>query len=255
MSSLRDAAPTWLGAVALGVLVWDLATPLTRPPARRPDRPATTASHARPSPRSKPVTMSWPEAGAALVSAVALTLITVASAALGLVTLALATGALVHRRRTVRRWVAEARDAALPELIDALVALIRAGLTPSLAWRELPTCTPSALDAPVRRVIVAMDRGSSFADALADAVDELGSSARTLLDVLVTADRYGLPLVPALDRLAGDAANERRRLTEARARQLPVRMSLPLVVCTLPAFTLLGIVPILAATLSSLRRP
>lgn len=253
MISLPQSASSWLGAVALGLLVWDLAAPLAWPPARHPGR--TAPSPPRRSLARRPLTISLPEAVAALVGAVALTLITIASPVLAFVTLSLVAGVVTHRRRVGRRSATEARDAALPELIDALVALIRSGLTPSLAWRELPACTPPALDASVRRVIAAIDRGSSFADALADVVDELGSSARALLDVLVTADRYGLPLVPALDRLSSDAAAERRRLAEARSRQLPVRMSLPLVVCTLPAFTLLGIVPILAATLSSLRRP
>lgn len=250
------AISTAFGAIVLGALLLDLTASVARPPARRVvDVTLRTGRSPRSSLPRRHLTVGVAEAMAAIVGTAALTLIASASPTLGLLAVAAAVAALVRRRGAARRCAAAARDAALPELIDALVVLIRSGLTPTLAWRELPSCAPPVLEAPVRRVVAAIDRGASFADALTDVVDDLGSSARALLDVLVTADRYGLPLVPALDRLASDAADERRRVVETRARQLPVRMSLPLVACTLPAFTLLGIVPILAATLSSLRRP
>ena len=43
-----------------------------------------------------------------------------------------------------------------------------------------------------------------------------------------------LALAPVLDRLAGEARAARRRLAEADARRLPVRLTFPLVACTLP---------------------
>jgi pilus assembly protein TadC len=50
--------------------------------------------------------------------------------------------------------------------------------------------------------------------------------------------------------LAG--AHERRRQAEAAARALPVRLSFPLVLCLLPAFVLLGIVPAMVPALQGL---
>ena len=70
---------------------------------------------------------------------------------------------------------------------------------------------------------------------------------------MATADREGLPLAPVLDRLAADARSSRRRLGEAAARRLPVRLSFPLVACTLPAFVLLAIAPAVIGALSTLR--
>ena len=53
--------------------------------------------------------------------------------------------------------------------------------------------------------------------------------------------------------MADEARQHRRRGAEAAARELPVRLSFPLVLCTLPAFVLVAIVPLLVGALSSLR--
>lgn len=79
-------------------------------------------------------------------------------------------------------------------------------------------------------------------------------SAAPLADSFAAADRYGQPLAPVLERLADEARQHRRRQADTLARQLPVRMSLPLVLCTLPSFVLLAVVPLLLAALSSLHR-
>ena len=65
--------------------------------------------------------------------------------------------------------------------------------------------------------------------------------------------RDGLPLPPVLDRLTDEATTSRRRQGEAAARRLPVRLSFPLVVCTLPSFVLLAIAPAVLGALSTLR--
>jgi hypothetical protein len=46
---------------------------------------------------------------------------------------------------------------------------------------------------------------------------------------------------------------QRRRWAELHARRLPVQLLFPLVVCILPAFGLLAIVPLVLSALSSLR--
>jgi len=50
----------------------------------------------------------------------------------------------------------------------------------------------------------------------------------------------------------GVARQQRRRDSDAAARELPVRLAVPLVLCTLPSFVLLAIVPLLLGALSSL---
>jgi len=97
-----------------------------------------------------------------------------------------------------------------------------------------------------------MSEGKRFADALTCLSAELGPIAQPLVDSLSAADRYGLPLAPVLERLSLEARQQRRRDSDAAARELPVRLAVPLVLCTLPSFVLLAIVPLLLGALSSL---
>jgi hypothetical protein len=58
--------------------------------------------------------------------------------------------------------------------------------------------------------------------------------------------------VPGLERLGLELRLDRRRAAEQQARRVPVRLLGPLVMCTLPAFALLTIVPLLVASLRAL---
>lgn len=153
---------------------------------------------------------------------------------------------VLRRRRRARVTQAAAAAAALPELLELLVALVRAGCTPAQAVRRVAGRAPPALGEPLGRVVARLDQGQRFADALA----ELSiPAARPAVDLLATADRYGLALAPVLDRLADEARAQRRRHGEAAARELPVRLAFPLVCCTLPSFAVLTVVPIVVASL------
>jgi tight adherence protein C len=150
------------------------------------------------------------------------------------------------------RHARRAADRALPDTMDLLVLSVRAGLTPQQAVRELATSAPNAVRPAFALVIHRSDRGQAFADSLAALPETLGASALALADVLATSERYGLAIGPMLDQLANEARAARRRLDEADARRLPVRLAFPLVTCTLPSFVLLAIAPAVIAALSSL---
>nr|WP_283251117.1 type II secretion system F family protein [Rhabdothermincola salaria] len=107
-----------------------------------------------------------------------------------------------------------------------------------------------ALDEVCRRVTLGIRLGDAL-DELAD----LGDEARPLVAALAGAARYGSPLGAALDRVAVDARLLRRRRAEERARKLPVQLLFPLVMCVLPAFGLLAVVPLLAGSLPALGSP
>ena len=135
-----------------------------------------------------------------------------------------------------------------------IVLAVRAGYLPAAAVNEaVPYLSPAIRPAFVA-VAARTNAGERFADALAALPTVLGSIASPLADSFAAADRYGQPLAPVLERLATEARQHRRRQADTLARQLPVRMSLPLVLCTLPAFVFLAVVPLLLAALSSLHQ-
>lgn len=157
-----------------------------------------------------------------------------------------------RRARGRKRRAAAARDAALPELLELLVALIRAGCTPAEAVRRAADRAPASLLPALDRIVARLDRGQRFADAIVELSDAV-PAARPAVDLLATADRYGLALAPVLDRLADEARAQRRRIAESHARELPVRLAFPLVCCTLPSFAVLTVVPVVVASIGSLR--
>jgi pilus assembly protein TadC len=61
---------------------------------------------------------------------------------------------------------------------------------------------------------------------------------------LARAHRTGSPIVAAVERLADELARSGRADVEDRARAVGVRAAVPLGLCLLPSFLLLGIVPL-----------
>jgi tight adherence protein C len=152
------------------------------------------------------------------------------------------------RRRTARADI----DRVVPEAIELVVLAVRAGHLPAAAVEAVLPHLPPPVQPAFAEVAERCASGERFADALTALVQHLGPVAAPLADSFAAADRYGLPLAPVLERLAAEARHHRRRRADALARQLPVRLAIPLVLCTLPSFVLLAIVPLLLAALSSL---
>ena len=67
------------------------------------------------------------------------------------------------------------------------------------------------------------------------------------------AHRSGASVREAVDRLASDLAAQSRARRDALARSVEVRAAAPLGACFLPAFLLLGVVPMVAGVFSAMR--
>lgn len=156
---------------------------------------------------------------------------------------------LRRAQRTLRRITTN-----YPEALDLLVLSIRAGYLPAQAIVEIVPHLPLSMRSSFAAVGDSIMDGTRFADAIGALSATLGPIAQPLVDSLSSADRYGLPLAPVLERLAFEARQQRRRDADAAARELPVRLAVPLVLCTLPSFVLLGVAPLLLGAISSLRR-
>jgi tight adherence protein C len=184
--------------------------------------------------------------------------------------------ALGWRRRSRRRWVlarlaaAEApspaavradrdkhrspEDTALttfPDAVDLLVVAADAGVPPVVAVGAVALRAPPPWDDALLAVAGRVERGSLFAAALAELPARCGDPGRRLASVLRAAAE-GAELAVALDRLASDARDLRRRRAEHAARRVPVRLLAPLVLCALPAFVLLALVPLVAGAFEAL---
>lgn len=152
-----------------------------------------------------------------------------------------------QREQERRRMV---RDA-LPDVVELFRVAIGAGLTVHLAVEAVaPRVEPpfAGALAEVRRQVAL---GVRLAEAL-PLLLELGDPVRGLVVALIGSERDGTPLVPALERVAAEARMLRRRSAEEEARRLPVQLLFPLVVCILPAFGLLTVVPLLGGAVRSL---
>jgi hypothetical protein len=77
-------------------------------------------------------------------------------------------------------------------------------------------------------------------------------SGKNLGHTIVEAERDGLPIVDTVTRLATDHRIQQRRQIDTKIRQLPTRLSIPLVMCVLPSFLLLSVAPLIIASLGQL---
>jgi tight adherence protein C len=172
-------------------------------------------------------------------------------AAVGLVAIASAAGVAAAQRR--RRLSEERILASLPETIDLFMLAAGSGQPVQRALAMVASRAVGPVGHELRAAARRVELGARTGDALEAAASALGDSVRPLVGVLCASERYGTPLVPALERLALEARNDRRRRAEESARRVPVKLLFPLVLCTLPAFALLTVVPLLIGAFGSLR--
>ncbi len=139
-------------------------------------------------------------------------------------------------------------------MVDLLRLAISSGLNVHLAV----VAVGERLQGPVGRGLAGAARkantGMRLADALEPLPDTVGEPVRPLTRVLIDGDRYGIDLEPALEQVATDSRLLRRRHAEEQARQLPLRLLLPLVIFILPAFILLTLAPVIAEILIAIRQ-
>lgn len=175
------------------------------------------------------------------------------------------TGAVVGSLLGVAAWVGIGRleppgvrlaraavRADLPHLVLLLAATVRGGAAPESGLETVCASLPGpAADrlADLRaRLALGADPAAAWASLAED--PELAPLGRCLS----RAHDSGASVVDGIERLAGDLARDRRAAAEDRARSVGVRAALPLGLCLLPAFLVLGIVPVVAGLATSLFR-
>lgn len=153
---------------------------------------------------------------------------------------ALTAGGMFWMARLVPR--ARPADEPLALFADHVAAGLRAGASLFAALEVAARHAPATLGEQLGRARRRTNLGQPWSAALKEADPQmLGALAMTLQ----RAERLGSPLVPALEAFAETVRVDAQRAFEREVRRAPVLMVLPLVLCVLPAFGLLAIVPFL----------
>lgn len=176
----------------------------------------------------------------------------------GTLVVLLASGWLVHRRlvrrRSAARRAAAAAEAA-PAVVDLLAACLLAGLNGHLALVRVAERTPAALRSELDLCVAALRLGRTPAAALRVAADRTGlAELRAAAGALEAAERWGAPPAEALVARATALRARLRLQADADAGRAAVQLTFPLILCFLPAFVLLTVVPLLAGAVLNLTR-
>jgi tight adherence protein B len=132
-------------------------------------------------------------------------------------------------------------------LIDHLCVSLRAGQTLIAACQLWEHSTPTGA-----KVAQHLHAGHSLDESLNALEHNLGADGADLAGVIRQANRDGLAVVATVARLSTDARAQRRRQADTLIRQLPTKLSVPLVLCVLPSFLLAAVVPLVISNLTRL---
>ncbi len=144
----------------------------------------------------------------------------------------------IERRQKSTQLAVLARQ--VPQIADILAAALAAGV-------PIPGATKAvgaAVAEPAGTVLTAIARAQDFG---ADPVETWRTAPEPLRPIghaLARTQRTGASVSDVLHGLAEDARRQQRTLVEVAARTAGVRAVAPLAACFLPAFLLLGVVPV-----------
>lgn len=140
--------------------------------------------------------------------------------------------------------------AAVPQVCDLLAVCLDAGRPPRSALRVVAGVLEGPVAEELSRVLQRIDLGVDEAEAWAG----LGTvpGFRAVGRDLARSVRSGVGLAELLRQHATDARKDAAATALVRARAAGVKSVVPLMVCFLPAFLLLGIVPMFGAFAASL---
>lgn len=145
-------------------------------------------------------------------------------------------------RSSLRRRHARAA-AAVTACADLLAACLTAGATPAEAVADVALVADPVLQERLDRVASGLRSGVRAEQAWLPARDVPALDA--LARAFIRADSSGAALAATVSAVAEDQRRARRWAAEAAARRAGIQAVAPLVVCFLPAFLLVGVVPVI----------
>jgi Flp pilus assembly protein TadB len=158
---------------------------------------------------------------------------------------------IIHRAEPPEaRHEREAARRDMVPLVDLIAAALAAGAPPSTAVEVACTALPGPAARRLATVRAELELGSGPAQAWSIVADD--PVLAPLGRAIARADQAGAPVAATVSRLAAELAHKARGEVEDRARAVGVKAAMPLGICLLPSFLLLGIVPVAAGLLGSL---
>ncbi|MFV0452621.1 MAG: type II secretion system F family protein [Propioniciclava sp.] len=158
--------------------------------------------------------------------------------------------AVVRNRPRGRRGSrGRASVASVPHTCELLAVCLQAGAPPRTALSQVARVLAGPPRENLQRVLHRIDLGVDEADAWLVLAEAPGYE-RVARDIARSV-RHGAALADLLRRHADAARADAQSAALARARVAGVKSVVPLVVCFLPAFLLVGVVPILATTFAT----
>ena len=133
----------------------------------------------------------------------------------------------------------------LPSVCDLLSATLASGAPVLSAVSAVARASAYPAAEDLQRVAAAMSFGAAPASAWQEAA--LGPEFARISAAFQRSAVSGAPIAEVLNAAAGDERRRRRAAVEIAARSAGVRAVAPLAICFLPAFVLLGIVPVVAS--------
>lgn len=192
--------------------------------------------------------------GAAAVGAGVVVALLVGSAlgvVLGAVVVPVAWRWLTRLEPAADRKRREQLEAGLPLVVDLMAACLRSGQAPESALAAVSaSLEPGPLRAETAAVVARLRLGGDPTSIwrTVGRHPQLGPLGRTVARAL----EGGAAVSDAMDDLAQELRRTRRAEVQARARSVGARAAAPLGLCLLPAFVLVGIVPVVAGSLGAL---
>lgn len=221
-------------ALLLALSVW-----LIIPPARRPVPIRPIAA-----PRSRRVPMPWVACGCAAAAAVAV-LPAPLGALVGVAVLAFGPPALARLPSRAERRRRDDLMRQAPQVADLLAALAAGGASPVAALEAVSEAVGEPFTGAVARTIDLLRLGAPAHQAWASLQDE--RALRAVGEACLRSATTGAPLARVLHGCAADLRRRHLQAVQVAARSAGVQGVVPLAACFLPAFVLLGIVPVVAS--------
>lgn len=162
--------------------------------------------------------------------------------------------ALLLNRAGVKWMTFLVRRLDRPTPVDEVLHLVTVLAVHVRAGHSLPSACQHLLGISALGDAIAssVQRGDSFDTSLSPLRNHSDQFGADIATILVTAYRDGQPALETIGAITNEARLQRDQQTQVQIRQLPTQLTAPVVLCALPSFILLVVVPLMIAQFSTL---